>query len=125
MEAQTKRNWTFTVDVDGVYTCDTYDGHSHPFPDEDLIACARFCSPTGKIEDIIQGLDRWEFFTEDKELQKEIELEPMSSFADKAFYKEHIFPQQFWKPIKKQAPYGYHRNVYGAIHVWKAPERKN
>ena len=62
----------FTVDVDGVYYPDVYEGHSHPYPDPDLIACAKFNSTNGSIEDIIENLGEWEFFTDDKELQKEI-----------------------------------------------------
>jgi len=117
------KNWSFTIDVDGIYTSDTYEGHSHPYPDPDLIACAKFCAPDGKIESIIYSLGEWEFFTEDKELQKEIELEPMSTFANNAFYKEHIFPDEIKHPKRKAILYGINHYMYGAIHIWKVPEK--
>ncbi len=102
------KTWTFTVDTDGIYYPDVYEGHSHPYPDPDLIACAKFCATDGKIETIIDSLGEWEFFTEDKELQKEIVLEPMPTFLEKAFYAEHIFTD----PIKKSHPYD--------VVVWKS-----
>lgn len=120
----TRKTWMFTIDVDGVYTCDTYNGHSHPYPDPDLVACAKFNATDGKMENIIENLGEWEFFTEDKALQKEIELESMSTFANNAFYKEQIFPDEIKYPKRRNILYGMNRYMYGAIHIWKVPERK-
>lgn len=113
------KKWMFTVDVDGVYYPDVYEGHSHPYPDSDLIACAKFNSTNGSIEDIIENLGEWEFFTDDKELQKEIKSEPMAIFTDEAFYKNHEFPDELHYPVNPRHPYGMARYVYGAIHIWK------
>jgi hypothetical protein len=120
----TEKTWMFTVDTDGVYTCDVYEGHSHPYPDPDLIACAKFCTTDGKIESIIYSLGDWEYFTEDKELQKEIELEPTSTFVNNSFYKEQIFPDEIVHPKRRSIMYGINYYMYGAIHIWKVPEKK-
>ena len=119
-QIQFKKSWYFTVDVDGLYTIDVYEGHSHPYPDKDLLACAKFCALDGKILSIIEGLGEWEFFTKDKELRKEIDLEPMDYFIRNA----HIYIDEIEMPKDKSHPYGLNRNVYGAIHIWKIPQRK-
>lgn len=124
MVIQTEKIWMFTVDTDGVYTCDTYEGHSHPYPDPELIACAKFCAPNGSIEDIVENLGEWEFFTDDATLQEEIKKVSMDYFVKNAFYREQIYPNEFWYPAQKPTPYGMHRNVYGAIHIWKVPTNK-
>ena len=114
---ETARKWFFTVDVDGYYYPDVYEGHSHPFPDPDLIACAKFCAVDGKIETIVESLGEWEFFTDDKKLQKEIELEPNSTFTD-ATQKEYDGFYPISSCISRNL-YGMNCYVYGAIHIWR------
>jgi hypothetical protein len=111
--------WLFTVNPDGVYHSCTYEGHSHPFPDETLLACAKFCATDGKIETIVQELSDWEFFTDDVELQKEINAITSEYLIKNAFYREHLYPEEEFYPKNRRQIFGEERYLYGAIHIWK------